>query len=156
MQVICCSEASKITTELDKKGVRSERWGLFNGWDFDKDEIVLKAQKELAKRHVRRTWVATPCTQFCTLHDFNMQKWNAEQQNQFRLRQHKARRLNKRVMRVVLSHLSRGASQKTEAKNLFYREWPRYNRSWKTPEYAWFRRELNKIGVEVYSTFLDD
>ena len=122
---ICCSKHSSLAECAEKSSLKAERWGLFNDWNFDKDETVTFGKKEIEHNNIRRFWTATPCTGFCGTQDINWARWDDWGKYLYMQRYFKARRLNYRVMQVVLHGLDVGGSETD-----FDWEWPRYSRSW--------------------------
>ena len=57
------------------------------------------------------------------------------------LRRAKARRLNKRVMLVLLHVIDCGGPTDSWDGHHIYWEWPRGSQGWRSEEYLWFRRE---------------
>ena len=144
----CCDPASTLTDECNKRGQNGQRLNRENGWDFDLDTTLARGKQWVQENRVRRHWGSTPCTEFSAWQVLNWHRWDSAGQDAHVARRLAARKLNKRVMQMMLASLDQSGG------HVFW-GWPQQCSGWWTQEMQWLRRQLELRGRKVITIKLD-
>lgn len=128
---VCCSEDSRLTETICRKGGRAYRVGLSNKMDMSTNHGVDRACRLAEVVRPRWMWVSTPCGPTSPIQ--NMNQNSPEQIERLRLKKRKSRKIIRGCIRLAREHVARGGQ--------LVWEWPLNNAAWQYKEVRDFPKE---------------
>ena len=145
---LCCRLDSTLTEESRRAGMTAHRKTIENGYNLEKDEVIIQLLDDQKKETPHRTWWSLKCTEWSNIQNINQRSaWQVES---LRKKRQKARRCVRNALETIKAMLQRDPDL------LFYWEWPKSAYAgWSLKEMRDFEKHMRDSRIRLHWVKLD-